>query len=129
MNDVTATRVADLLTKWEQVYKKGLLSFWILLFLHDRPAYAYELKGAITELSMGSLSAEDNSIYRALNRFESMGIVDSELKESSTGPHRRYYRLTAIGNDLLAQFIRRNILIFESHDVAARIHTVVNEPV
>jgi len=29
--------VDALLLKWEEAYKKGLLSFWILLLLHERP--------------------------------------------------------------------------------------------
>ena len=35
--------VDELLKKWEEAYKKGLLSFWLLLLLYDQPAYAYEL--------------------------------------------------------------------------------------
>ncbi|MGB7539786.1 MAG: PadR family transcriptional regulator, partial [Anaerolineales bacterium] len=64
--------VDDLLKNWEEVYKKGLLTFWLLLFLHERPAYAYEASAAIGELSNGTILADENSMYRALNRFESL---------------------------------------------------------
>ena len=37
----------QLLFKWEGVYKKGLLSFWILLLLDERPSYAYEMAGEV----------------------------------------------------------------------------------
>lgn len=116
--------VDDLLKNWEDVYKKGLLTFWVLLFLHERPAYAYELSPAIAELSQGTIVADDNSLYRALNRFESLGIVDSELRQSEVGPQRRYYRLTEAGTELLARFIRRNILVFEKPAIAERIQAV-----
>ena len=33
----------DLLLTWESNYKKGLLSFWMLLVLREQPAYALEL--------------------------------------------------------------------------------------
>ncbi len=116
--------VDDLLKNWEDVYKKGLLTFWVLLFLHERPAYAYELSPAIAELSQGTIVADDNSLYRALNRFESLGIVASELRQSEVGPQRRYYRLTEAGTELLARFIRRNILVFEQPAIAERIQAV-----
>ena len=62
----------DLLENWEAVYKKGLRTFWLLLFLHERPAYAYEAGVVIGQISQGTVSADENSIYRALNRFESL---------------------------------------------------------
>jgi len=117
--------VDELLRNWEEVYKKGLLTFWLLLFLHERPAYAYEAGTAIGELSQGTISADENSMYRALNRFESLGIVKSELKQSNLGPSRRYYSLTETGVSLLAKFIQRNILVFETPSIAERIQTIL----
>ena len=118
--------VDELLKNWEDVYKKGLLTLWLLLFLHERPAYAYELSVAIGQLSQGTIMADDNSIYRALNRFESLGLVESELRQSEVGPQRRYYQLTKAGLELLRQFIQRNILLFEQPDIAARLCAVVD---
>ncbi len=119
--------VDELLKNWEEVYKKGLLTFWILLFLHERPAYAYEASAAIDQLSQGTISADENSMYRALNRFESLGVVQSELKQSTIGPSRRYYRLTPTGISLLTRFIRRNILVFKTPCIAERIQAVLHE--
>ncbi|MFN8595923.1 MAG: PadR family transcriptional regulator [Anaerolineae bacterium] len=118
--------VEDLLENWEGAYKKGLLSLWLLLFLHARPAYAYELSAAVRTLSQGTITADDNSIYRALNRFEALGVVNSELRQSAVGPQRRYYQLTETGLELLRQFIQRNILVFEQPEIAARLQAVVN---
>jgi PadR family transcriptional regulator len=110
-----------LLDQWEEVYKKGILSFWLLLLLAQRNAYPYEMKAAIAEMSQDTISAEDNSIYRALKRLAQSGIVDSELRPSDTGPSRRYFYLTPLGRDLLAAFIARNIKIFQQPDVATLI--------
>jgi DNA-binding PadR family transcriptional regulator len=123
MPRANSAEVDELLTNWEEVYKKGLLTFWILLFLHERPAYAYEMSAAIDELSQHTISADENSIYRALNRFESLGIVKSELRQSELGPQRRYYSLTANGSALLAKFIWRNIHVFEIPEIAERIQS------
>jgi DNA-binding PadR family transcriptional regulator len=118
--------ISDLLSKWEETYKKGLLSFWILLLLYERASYPYEMSAEVAKISQGTLSVDDNSIYRALNRFESTGIVKSELQQSSTGPQRRYYSLTNMGKNLLTEFIQRNIQVFETPSVAERIAAVLH---
>ena len=114
-----------LLAQWEETYKKGLLSFWLLLLLAQREAYPYEIKGAIAELSQDTIRAEENSIYRALKRLAQSGVVDSEVRPSDNGPNRRYFYLTELGRDLLDQFITRNIMVFQHPEVANLIQQVV----
>jgi DNA-binding PadR family transcriptional regulator len=82
---------------------------------------------AITGISQGTISVDDNSIYRALSRFEQMGIVKSELQQSEIGPKRKYYSLTKAGVALLAGFIERNILVFQEPSVEERIQAVLNQ--
>jgi DNA-binding PadR family transcriptional regulator len=115
-----------LLTQWEETYKKGLLSFWLLLLLNQRKAYPYEIKDAISELSQNTISAEDNSIYRALKRLAQSGVVDSEVQPSENGPNRRYFFLTELGRDLLDQFITRNIMVFQHPQVADLIQSAIS---
>jgi DNA-binding PadR family transcriptional regulator len=122
---MTNDHIGELLTKWEESYKKGLLSFWILLLLYERSSYPYEMSAEVAKISLGTISVDDNSIYRALNRFESVGIVRSELQQSSTGPQRRYYSLTQKGKTLLVEFIQRNVQVFETPSVAERIDAVL----
>ena len=112
------TTLAALLNQWEETYKKGLLSFWLLLLLDQRKAYPYEIKAAINEMSHATINADENSIYRSLNRLADSGIVDSEVVPSETGPSRRYFFLTSTGHELLTRFITRNILVYEQLDVA-----------
>ena len=114
-----------LLENWESVYKKGLLTFWILLLLDEKPCYPYEMSAEVMRLSQGTISADDNSIYRAVGRFEEMGLVVSERGESQLGPPRKYYRLTENGRELLRRFIQRNILIFQHPVVAERIQHLI----
>jgi DNA-binding PadR family transcriptional regulator len=130
MPNKTNSDLEELLKQWEEAYKKGLLSFWLLLLLFDKPAYAYELGATVSEVSQGTVTADEKSIYRALNRFQSIGIVQSELLSSKIGPQRRYYTLTEKGTALLTEFIRRNILVFETPPVTERVRAVLkHEPV
>jgi len=125
---VEQNKLDTLLTQWEETYKKGLLSFWLLLLLSRRKAYPYEIKAAITELSQNTISADENSIYRALNRLAETGVVDSEMLPSETGPSRRYFFLTDLGHELLVRFVSRNILVFQHPLVAELIQkTVVSQ--
>ncbi len=116
----------DLLSAWEGNYKKGLLTFWLLLLLHERESYAFEMSRLVADASRGTIRADENSIYRAFNRFEGLGLVASSWQESDVGPPRRYYRLTKTGHELLRAFIRRNVLLFQDEAVARRIQAALN---
>lgn len=120
------TNLDSMLENWESVYKKGLLTFWLLLLLDEKPSYPYEMAAEVTRLSEGMISADGNSIYRAVSRFDEMGLVASESGESKLGPPRKYYRLTKDGRGLLRMFIERNILIFQHPTVAERIQQIMN---
>ena len=116
-----------LLDQWESVYKKGLLTFWVLLLLHERPSYVFEMGEQLEELSQGSISVDDKSLYRALRRFEAMGVVESTWQPSDVGPRRRYYALTELGTALLQEFTQRNILIFREPAIEERIEAVLQD--
>ena len=116
-----------LLDQWESVYKKGLLSFWVLLLLHERPSYVFEMGQELSGISQGSISADEKSLYRALRRFEAMGVVESTWQPSEVGPRRRYYALTDLGTALLRQFAQRNVLIFREPAVTERLEAMLQE--
>ena len=114
-----------LLEQWENIYKRGLLTFWILLILRERPMYVLEMEEILTSASLGTMGADERSLYRALPRFERAGFVESEWQASDVGPQRRYYRLSALGTELLRRFAKRNILLFQEPDIAERLALLV----
>ena len=116
-----------LLDQWESVYKKGLLTFWLLLLLHERPMYVFEMGQELDSVSQGTINADEKSLYRALRRFEATGLVQSSWQPSDVGPRRRYYHLTELGTELLRHFTRRNILRFQEPAVAARLDALLKE--
>jgi PadR family transcriptional regulator PadR len=107
-----------LLDQWESNYKKGLLTFWLLLLLRERSMYVFEMGQALVNASQGTITADGKSLYRALRRFERIGLVESRWQASEVGPRRRYYHLTGLGTELLRRFVRRNLLIFQDPAVA-----------
>jgi PadR family transcriptional regulator PadR len=124
---VDKKELTSLLEQWEGVFKKGLLTFWVLLLLHDRPMYVFEMGEALEAISRGTMTADDRSLYRALRRFERAGFVESEWQDSDVGPRRRYYRLSALGTELLRRFAQRNILLFQKPEVTQRLTRLVED--
>ncbi len=107
-----AVYIVKLLKAWEETYKKGQLSFWILLALKDGEKYIGEISEFIENMTLGRITCEDQSLYRALRKYHDLEMVEYYLKEGNRGPERKYFKLTQIGKKLLAQFIERNIAIF-----------------
>lgn len=58
----------------------------------------------------GQFEVKEQSLYRALRRFSDMGLVTITEEESpNAGPKRKYFELTAIGRQVLGEFVRLNI--------------------
>jgi PadR family transcriptional regulator PadR len=78
--------------------KKGVLELCVLALLSRRDSYAYEIASRLAEgIDMG-----EGTIYPLMRRLQSDGLVDTYLVESSSGPPRKYYRLTAAGRTSFA---------------------------
>ena len=114
-----------LLEQWESVYKKGLLTFWLLLMLHERAMYVFEMGQELASFSQGTVTADEKSLYRALRRFKATGLVDSTWQPSNVGPRRRYYHLTPLGTELLRRFVQRNVLIYQNPAVISGLNRLL----
>jgi DNA-binding PadR family transcriptional regulator len=100
----------QLLSAWEEVYKKGQLTFWLMLALKEGPKYMADIKIFIDKATNGTLGADDQSMYRALRRYYDTELLDSSISEAgSSGPDRKIYRLSDLGIKVLDEFIERNI--------------------
>ena len=102
----------ELLDAWEETYKKGQLTFWVFLALKESNKCVEDIKDFVEKASKGSMSCEEQSLYRTLRKFQNLAIVAYESRKVSKGPDRKDYYLTANGSLLFRRFIERNILIF-----------------
>jgi PadR family transcriptional regulator PadR len=84
--------------------RKGVLEFCVLALLESRPRYGFELVQLLGQAD-GLLTTE-GTIYPLLGRMRGEDLVETEWRESSGGPPRRYYRLTATGRRALGDFRR-----------------------
>jgi PadR family transcriptional regulator, regulatory protein PadR len=99
-----------LLDGWEDVFKKGQLTLWIMLALKDGPKHMSEIKQFIHQATNGTLSADDQSMYRALRRYYDTELVDFKQEPGKGGPELKIYSLSHVGRNVLEIFIKRNIL-------------------
>lgn len=78
--------------------RKGVLEFCVLLILKRRPAYASELIAALKE---AHLIVVEGTLYPLLTRMKNFGFLSYHWVESTSGPPRKYYELTAMGESAL----------------------------
>jgi len=110
-------KLNELLISWENTYKKGQLTLWIFMALQESKKYVDEIKGFIEKKSNGTISCEEQSLYRALRKYEHIDVLTYDLKEGNKGPDRKYYYLTNLGQELFNQFANRNIKLFYSTEI------------
>ncbi|MBP3679387.1 MAG: PadR family transcriptional regulator [Bacteroidaceae bacterium] len=107
----------ELLKTWEETYKKGQLTFWVFLALKEGEKCVEDIKDFVEKVSEGTMSCEEQSLYRNLRKFQHLDIVAYNNKKVSKGPDRKYYYLTENGNRLFTRFVERNILIFAKESI------------
>ena len=105
-------QLSELLSAWEETYKKGQLTLWIFLSLKDGNKYVDEIKSFVEVQSNQTMTCESQSLYRNLRKFQHVGVVDYKTGEGNKGPERKYFYLTELGQNLLHNFIDRNINLF-----------------
>ena len=74
-------------------FKKGVLELIVLLSVSKRDMYGYEL---ILEVSK-VVDVNEGTIYPLLKRLTNEKYFDTYLVESTEGPSRKYYKITALG--------------------------------
>lgn len=109
--------IEELLNAWEETYKKGQLTLWVFLALREGRKCVEDIKEFVERMSEGTMSCEEQSLYRNLRKFQHLEIVAYESKKVSKGPDRKYYYLTETGEELFKRFVERNILIFTKESI------------
>ncbi len=74
-------------------FKKGILELLVLNILKRNDCYGYEIVNRISE----SISISEGTIYPLMRRLKGDGYVTTYLAESTEGPPRKYYHLSASG--------------------------------
>lgn len=82
--------------------RKGTLQYCVLALLAGEERYGFDLVRSLAETD-GMVTSE-GTIYPLLSRLRRDGLVETTWRESTSGPPRRYYRLTKAGRAALDAF-------------------------
>jgi PadR family transcriptional regulator PadR len=80
--------------------RKGVLEFCILSILSDGEAYPSEI---IDEMKKSKLIVVEGTLYPLLTRLKNTDILTYRWEESTSGPPRKYYKLTDKGKLFLKE--------------------------
>jgi len=103
---------AKLLTNWEEVFRQGLLTFWVFVALKDKELDVQGLKDRVEDLTDNSYTAADQTLYRVLRKHYDLELVDYREVPGDGGPKKKLYTLSGLGKKLLQEFTKRNIKPF-----------------
>lgn len=56
-----------------------------------------EIKDFVESKSNGTITCEEQSLYRVLRKYEHIDVLKYELRKGNKGPARKYYYLTDLG--------------------------------
>jgi transcriptional regulator len=81
---------------------QGTLELLILKTLSLEPMHGWGIAQRIQQRSQDIFQVNQGSLYPALERMKSKGLIVSEWRMSENNRRARYYRLTAAGRRRLA---------------------------
>ena len=90
----------DYFDNWTVQARKGILELCILNALDSKEYYGYDL--VKTLVAMPGLGVTEGTVYPLLSRLRIQELVTTRLVESTEGPVRKYYSLTAKGKKTVA---------------------------
>jgi len=85
---------------------QGTLDMLILKTIALEPMHGYGIAMRIQQISKDALQVNQGSLYPALRRLESRGLIVAEWGESENNRRARYYRLTKAGRKRLGEETR-----------------------
>lgn len=80
--------------------RKGLLEFCILSVLSHGDKYPSEI---IEKMREAKLIVVEGTLYPLLTRLKNEGLLSYRWEESTSGPPRKYYKLTELGEQFLKE--------------------------
>ncbi len=82
--------------------RRGVLEFCVLALVRDSERYSFDLVRALGDTE--GLVTSEGTLYPLLGRLRREGMVHGTWRESTSGPPRRYYRITKDGDAALRAF-------------------------
>ncbi|MGH8075943.1 MAG: PadR family transcriptional regulator [Lysobacter sp.] len=100
------TELDTQIRKFQKELSAGTVSLALLAVLAaaDEPMYGYQIAKRLEREGEGVLSGKQSALYPVLRNLSAAGLLDSHVEPSLSGPPRRYYRITAAGQQVLHEW-------------------------
>lgn len=100
------TLLDDLERKFQKELNAGTIGLLLLAVLAEtkEPRYAYDIA---KELEDRAPITKLGTLYPVLRSLEGLGLLDSRVEPSVSGPPRKYYRLTKAGRAALSAWAKQ----------------------
>lgn len=85
---------------------KGNTDTLLLSLLAGEPMYGYQVVREIEKRSSGYFRFKEGTLYPALHRLEKDALVEGSWGASPNGQNRRYYYITAKGQQRLESMLK-----------------------
>lgn len=94
------------LRKFQKELSAGTVSLALLAVVAAarEPMYGYQIAKRLEALGEGVLAGKQSALYPVLRNLEGAGLLESFVEPSTSGPPRRYYRITPIGRIALGEW-------------------------
>lgn len=92
------------LKKFQKELSAGTVSLVLLAVLAQsgEPLYGYQIAKRLEQTGDPLLGGKQSALYPVLRNLSAAGLADSHVEPSVSGPPRRYYRITPLGQRVLA---------------------------
>ncbi len=81
--------------KWESQLKKGLLDYFVLLVLANKPAHGYAIAAALRALN--AFDVGEGTLYPLLGRLSKRELIKPAWVTEGSGPAKKVYTITRKG--------------------------------
>lgn len=102
--------------------KIGPVQLWLLLLLAEKPMYGYEMIRELEKRFSNFWKPQTGTIYPALEKLESKGLVMSRIEFREVGPDRRHYAITEKGERKLKLMMEKWTKMTEMVESYREIH-------
>lgn len=80
-------------------FKKGVLEMLVLNHLNKQDYYGYDISDILSK----TMNISAGTVYPILRKLKDDGFLDTYLSEVSSGPVRKYYKITKKGRKRLEE--------------------------
>src|SRR5688572_31800350 len=92
--------------KFQKELSAGTVSLVLLAVLgqSSEPLYGYQIAKRLEQTGDPLLGGKQSALYPVLRNLSAAGLAESHVEPSISGPPRRYYRITDLGRQVLADW-------------------------